>query len=111
MYNILWYMANRRRFIYSNKEHTKKGIFSSLLALISFASLIFLIVMSYRAKGDISPTFGAVAFLCTLFSSAGIIIGLMGKNEPDKYYLFAYMGIIWNILDLLFASAILYAGI
>ena len=104
-------MANRRRFIYSNKEHTKKGIFSSLLALISFATLIFLIVMSYRAKGDISPTFGAVAFICTMFSSLGIIIGLMGKNEPDKYYLFSYIGIVWNVIDLLFVSAILYAGI
>jgi len=103
--------ANKRSFIFTNKEHTKKGIFSSLLALISFASLVFLIVMSYVARGDISPTFGAIGFICTLFSSAGIIIGLMGKNEPDKYYLFAYIGIIWNVVDLLFVSAILYAGI
>ncbi len=103
--------ANKHSFIFTNKEHTKKGIFSSLLALISFASLVFLIVMSYVARGDISPTFGAIGFICTLFSSAGIIIGLMGKNEPDKYYLFAYIGIIWNVVDLLFVSAILYAGI
>ncbi|MCR5278746.1 MAG: DUF6142 family protein [Lachnospiraceae bacterium] len=103
--------AGKRKIIYSNKEHTKKGIFSSLLALVSFLTLCFLIVMSYRAKGEISPTFGAIGFMCTLFSSAGIIIGLMGKNEPDKFYLFAYIGIIWNVIDLLFVSAILYAGI
>ncbi len=102
---------NGRKIIFSDREHTKKGIFSSVLAFITTVTLVFLIFMSYKAKGEISPTSGAVAFLCTLFSAAGIIIGLMGKNEPDKFYFFAYLGITWNVIDLLFVSAILYAGI
>ncbi len=102
---------NRRKFIYTNKKHTLKGIFSTILGFISTAALTFLIVMSYVFGGDISPTFGAIAFFCTLFSVAGIIIGLIGKNEPEKYYLFAYIGIVWNVVDLFYVSAILYAGI
>ncbi len=103
--------SNRRKFIYTNKQHTLKGIFSAILAVVSMAALIFLIVMSYVRGGEITATFGAIAFICTVFSSAGIIIGLMGKNEPDRYYFFSYLGIVWNIVDLLMISGILYSGI
>lgn len=101
----------KRKYVYSNKKHTEKGIFSTILAVISGVALTFLIVMSYRNKGIISGSYGATAFLCTLFSAVGILLGVMGKNEEDKFYLFAYIGIIWNIVDILFVSVILHAGI
>lgn len=105
-------MSNtRRKFIYTNKKHTERGIFSTILAAISCLTLILLVVFSYKLRGEIRGSFGATAFLCTVFSGAGIIIGLWGKNQPDRYYLFSHIGIVWNILDLLFVSAILYAGI
>jgi len=100
-----------RKYIYSNKKHTEKGIFATILAVISFIALISLMILSYVNKGDVKGSCGAVAFLCTLFSAAGIILGTMGKHEPEKFYLFAYMGIIWNVVDLFLVSAILYAGI
>ena len=102
---------NKHKYIYTNKKHTLKGIFSTILAVVSFTALTLLIVASYKAEGDISATFGAIAFFCTVFSAVGIIVGLVGKNEPDKYYIFAYIGIVWNILDLFYVSGILYAGV
>lgn len=102
---------NPRKYIYSNKKHTEKGIFSTILAILSFVSILLLMILSYAKQGEIGGSYGAVAFLCTLFSAAGIILGTMGKKEPEKFYLFAYMGIIWNVVDLFLISAILYAGI
>lgn len=101
----------KKNYVYTNKKHTEKGIFSTILAVISFVTLVFLLIMSFRSAGEINASYGATAFLCTLFSGVGIIIGAIGKNEPDKYYVFAYVGIIWNVVNLLFISAILYAGI
>lgn len=101
----------KRKIIYSNKEHTKKGIFSTVLAGLSFVFLILMIVVSYLRKGEIGGSFGATAVLCTVFSAVGIILGAMGKSEPEKFYLFSYLGIGWNIVDLLIVSSILYAGI
>lgn len=100
-----------RKYIYSNKKHTQKGIFATILAALSFISLLVLIIGSYAAKGDIKASYGAVAFLCTIFSAVGIILGTMGKHEPDKFYLFSYIGIAWNVVNLFIISAILYAGI
>lgn len=101
----------KKKFVYTNKKHTEKGIFATILAVISFITLIFLLVMSFNHSGEIDSSYGATAFLCTLFSGVGIVLGLIGKNEPDKYYLFAHLGITWNVINLMFISAILYAGI
>ena len=100
-----------RKVIYTKKTHTEKGIFATVLGILSFVSLVLLTVLSYVNKGEIKNSYGAVAFLCTLFSAAGIILGSMGKREPDRFYLFAYLGIASNVVDLCIISAILYAGI
>lgn len=102
---------NRRKYIYSNKKHTERGIFSTVLAVLSFGSLLTMIYLSFVNKGENPGSYGAVAFLCTLFSGAGIIIGLWGKAQEDRFYFFSYMGIVWNVIDLLIISGILYAGI
>lgn len=100
-----------RKFIYSNKKHTQKGIFSTILAGLSLIFLLLMMIVSYAKGGEIGKSFGATAFLCTLFSAAGIILGAIGKSEPEKFYLFSYIGIGLNVLDLLIVSSILYAGI
>ncbi len=104
-------MKKKHSIIYSDKEHTKLGIFSFILSLIVLVSLIVSIVLSYHFKGETPGSFGAAGFLCTLFAGAGIILALMGRREPEKFYLFANLGLGLNIFDLMFISAILYAGI
>ena len=101
----------QRKYIYSNKEHTKKGIFSTILAVLSFIFLMLVIIVSYSRRGAVGGSFGATAFLCSVFSAVGIILGAFGKSEPDKFYLFSYIGIIWNVVNMLIVSVILYAGI
>lgn len=102
---------NIRKYIYSNKKHTEKGIFSTVLGALSFFFLVFLVIVSYARRGEIGGSFGATAFLCTIFSCVGIILGTMGKSEPDKFYLFSYIGIGWNVFNLFFITFILYAGL
>ncbi|MCQ2520449.1 MAG: DUF6142 family protein [Lachnospiraceae bacterium] len=101
----------KKRIVYSDKEHTQKGIFSFILSVIVLLSLILSILISYWKKGQTPASFGAVGFLCTLFSGVGIVLALFGRQEPEKFYLFANIGLILNIFDLLFISTILYAGI
>ena len=101
----------QHKFIYSDKKHTEKGIFSTILAVLSFVFLMLVIISSYARRGEVGGSFGATAFLCSVFSAVGIILGAFGKSEPDKFYLFSYIGIIWNVVNMLIVSAILYAGI
>ncbi|MCD7724013.1 MAG: DUF6142 family protein [Clostridiales bacterium] len=103
-------MSKKNSYIFTNKEHSQKGIMSTILGVISLATLAYAIWMSYRLEGDVPLQYGAAVMLVMLFAFAGIILGVISKSEPDKYYLFTYLGIGLNILTLAVISAILYAG-
>ena len=74
-------------------------------------SLVISVVLSYKLKGAAPANFGAVGFLCTLFSAIGIILAVVARNKQDYIHLYANIGLVLNIVDLLFISNILYAGI
>lgn len=103
-------MGRKNSYIFTNKEHSKKGIMSTILGVISLASLAYAIIMSYQRAGDIPLQYGAVAMLVMIFAFVGIILGVIAKSEKDKYYLFTYLGIGLNVLVLAAISIILYAG-
>ena len=97
----------KKSFMFTNKEHTLKGIMSTILGMISIASLGYIIVNSYRNDGQVPLQYGAVAFLTMLFAFAGIVLGVLSKSERDKFYFFSYLGIVLNVLVLAALSVIL----
>jgi hypothetical protein len=103
-------MGRRNGYIFTNKEHPAKGIMSTILGIISLATLIYAVMMSYRLAGDIPRQYGAAAMLVMIFAFVGIILGVMARMEKDKYYVYAYLGIGLNVLALAAISVILYAG-
>ena len=97
-------------YMFTNKEHTLKGIMSSILGVISLATLAYAVFMSYRRVGNIPRQYGAAAMLVMVYAFVGIGLGVVSKTERDKFYLFTYLGIILNMLALALISVILYAG-
>ena len=100
----------KNSYMFTNKEHTQKGIMSTILGVISLATLGYAVYMSYRRVGDVPVQYGAVVMLIMTYAFAGIILGVISRTERDKFYLFTYLGIILNVLALAVISAILYAG-
>ena len=103
-------MAKKNSYMFTSKQHTQKGIMSTILGVISLATLAYAIVMSYLRAGDIPQQYGTAAMLVMIFSFVGIILGVVSKTERDKFYFFAYLGIALNVLALAVISVILYAG-
>ena len=103
-------MEKRRNFIFTNKKHTKRGIMSTILGIISLVSLFMAVYRTYLLKGEAGFNMGLVGFLAMIFAVIGIGLGYFGRIEQDRYGLFAYVGLILNILVLAFISLILYAG-
>lgn len=100
----------KNNFMFTNKEHTLKGIMATILGVISLVSLIYITIDSYRSAGEIPLQYGAVAFLTMVFAFVGIVLGVLSKSERDKFYFFSYLGIVLNVLVLAALSVILYAG-
>ncbi len=103
-------MAKKNSYMFTNREHSRKGIMSTILGTISLATLAYAVVMSYLKAGDVPVQYGAAALLVMLFAFAGIVLGLLARTERDKFYLFSYIGIALNVLALAAISVILYAG-
>ena len=103
-------MSKKNSYMYTNKQHTQKGIMSTILGVISLVTLAYAIVMSYLKAGNIPRQYGTAAMLVMIFAFVGILLGVLAKTEKDKFYLFAYLGITLNVLVLVVISVILYAG-
>lgn len=104
------FMSHKNSYMFTNKSHSQKGIMATILGVISLATLVYAIVMSYRSAGEIPRQYGAAALLVTIFAFVGVGLGLVSRTERDKFYFFSYLGIILNVLALLIISVVLYAG-
>ncbi len=100
----------KNSYMFTNKEHTQKGIMATILGVISLASIGYIVFESYRRAGEVPLQYGAVAFLVMIFAFVGIVLGVLSKSEKDKFYFFSYLGIVLNVLVLAALSVILYAG-
>lgn len=100
----------KNSFMFTNKEHTLKGIMATILGVISLISLAYITIESYVKAGKVPMQYGAVAFLTMIFAFVGITLGVLSKSERDKFYFFSYLGIVLNVLVLAVLSVILYAG-
>jgi len=100
----------RKGYIFTDKRESKRGKFSAFLGILSLVSLVLAIHEAFVSRGVALTRYGVVGILCLLFSLAGLVVGIMAKMEQDKFYLFAWIGIITNLLTIIGISFILYAG-
>lgn len=103
-------MAHKKNYIFTNKEHPQKGIMSTVLGIVSAASIVLALYFTFSDGGSAQPRYGAAALFAVLFAAAGLTLGIMSKMEPDKYYLFSYLGIVINSLVMIGIGFILFAG-
>lgn len=100
----------RKGYIFTDKVESKRGMMSTFFGILSLVSLIMAVHLTFVNEGAAFVKYGVVGFLCLIFSGVGLVLGIMAKMEEDKFYLFAWLGIILNLLTLAGISFILYAG-
>lgn len=100
-----------RKYIFTNKKESKKGIMSAVLGIIALVSLFFAVYETFRNQGQALVKYGVAALFALLFALDGIVLGIMSKMEEDRFYLFSYLGIILNLLAIAGIGFIIYAGV
>lgn len=103
-------MTRRKGFIFTNRRHSNRAIMSTILGIISVASLITVIYLTYLRDGNATNGYGVTGVLITLFSLTGLVIGIITAREKERYRLFSFLGIGLNLLALGGISMILYLG-
>ncbi len=84
---------------------------SAFFGVLSLVSLLAALYQSFLAGGTEFVKYGVVGLLCLIFAATGLVLGILAKKEEDKFYLFAWMGIVLNLLTVLGVGIILYIGV
>ena len=101
----------KKNFIFTDKSYSEISVLSSCLGLIADVSLVVALYGSFKTDGRPEFRYGLVVFLSMLLAIAGLILGVKARMEKDRFYLFANLGIFFNLAGLILVSMILYAGV
>lgn len=103
-------MGKIARYKFSDKKHSIRGIFSTIFGMASFGMLLVLIWISAKAKGEGSIYLGSGGLVALVVNIIGLVLGLMGFFERERYKLFAQIGAVWNLLILVGWVSIIMIG-
>lgn len=86
----------RRVYKFTDKRHTKLGIFSTVLGMIALLLLSAGIWMAYEMSGNAGSVTGLLGLLSMLIAAIGFFMALQGFHEEEAYYLFSQIGLLLN---------------
>lgn len=104
------FMKKRKGFIFTDKKHSNRAIMDAILGVISLGSLGIMLFLSYQNGGQVGAGFGAGALLAALYSTIGLVLGLVTVQEKERYRLFPILGIFLNLAALVSIGLLVYAG-
>ncbi len=83
---------------------------STVFGVLSIASLVTLVYLSYLRGGQVPVNYGIAMILALVFAIVGCLLGVFAWQEREKFKVFAIIGLVLNGVALLSVSGILYAG-
>ena len=92
-------MAQRRRrkygYKFTEKTQSKKGIVAFILAVLSIAIFIYVIVNSFHHGGNGSMYLGSAGVSSMLVA---VVLAVMSLREEESFKLFPYMSTVLSFL-------------
>lgn len=101
----------RTKFGQAPMRHSRNGMKSCILAVLSFVFLFFLFVISYAMKGNVGILAGFAGIAVFIFAGYGVNYGIKGFKERDKNYITCKVGTVCNGLILAGMCGIFVRGL
>ena len=103
-------MKHHRGYIFTNKRHSQKAIMSTILGVISTASMVVVIYLSFLLQGQTPISYGLTGLLALLMAVVGEVLGVMTVFERDRFELFPIIGIVLNLVAIFIVGFVFYMG-
>lgn len=100
-----------RKYIFTDKRESKKGIMSTVFGLIAGVSVIYSLYEVFQAQGQAMIRYGMAVLFSLIFALVGMVLGVMSKMEQNRFYVFSWIGMILNALTILGIGFMIYAGV
>ncbi len=97
--------------MFTDKRHTKRGIFSCVLGVSGLAALSYSMVRIYSAGGAVGNAQTMTLVLAVLYGLVGLGLGLRMLLGRESFPLFPMAGTILNALLLLLSAGLILWGV
>jgi len=93
-------VRRRRRgsYKFTEKTQSKRGITALLLAIVSLAVLVFVIVNSFQNRGAGSMYLGSAGVASMLVGVVAVVLAIGSLREENSFKLFPYMATVMSFL-------------
>lgn len=105
-------MRKKKKISYkfTEKTHSKRGIQSLVMAMISIAIGISVVIISFENAGNASVYTGSAGIFSLILSLWALIMGMKSLKEEDTYKIFSGLGTAFSAIGFLSWLAIYIVG-
>ena len=103
-------MLFTRKYLFTSKKTSYKGIVSLICASFSLISFIIVMYAVLKAGGNVGDRLGAAGVVSLFFSIAGAVVGIMSLTERETFRLFPRLGTGLSFFMIFLWGGIIYVG-
>ena len=81
---------------FKKREHSKVGIWSTVIGIIAWGIFIALSIYSSTTSGNVEVIAGVIGILDAIFVLFGVFLAVKGLQEKDAYYKIPIIGMLLN---------------
>ncbi|HKM21121.1 MAG TPA: DUF6142 family protein [Lachnospiraceae bacterium] len=101
----------KKSFMFTTRHHSRNGIISVILGVLSLAGLIAAIILSFANRGATPLRLGGAGLVGMISAVLGFCVGMYSTRERDVYLVFPRAGVILNVIAAVAWSYIIVVGI
>ena len=94
-------MATKRHrsgYKFTDKTQSKRGMLAFVLAVVSNAIFVAVIVLSFQNRGNGSMYLGSAGVCSMLLSLVSFVLAILSLGEENSYKFFPYMATVLSFL-------------
>lgn len=100
----------RTSYKFTEKTHSKRGIRSFGMALVSIIIGISVVIISYRSAGNASAYVGSAGLFSLVLSFVALVMAIKSLKEEESYKMFPILGTVFSAVTFLSWLAIYAFG-
>ena len=81
---------------FRKKEHSKKGIISTVISIIAWCIFIAVSIYSTITEGNVEKIIGVIGILDALLALFGVVLAIKGFQEREVVYGFSIVGTLFS---------------
>lgn len=78
-------MRKKNHYKFTKKRHSKRGMLACFLAAASIFALFYMILISFRQKGDGNIYLGSAGILALAAALASFVVAVKSLREEDTF--------------------------